>query len=284
MVIAVAPTASPPPACADVVVTNGEEAALDGLVAAAEANPSASRTLVEVLRAAATLDVDQALLVESFAYSMLLASTEFRTWLATRPQRAPREWTGSPVRIDRHRDTLRVTLARPENRNAFGAELRDALVAALAIAEVDGAIARVVVDADGPVFSSGGDLTEFGSSSDVARAHGVRTLRSAGGAIGRLADRTTVRVQGQCVGAGVELPAFAGHVVADGGATFRLPEVAMGLIPGAGGTVSISRRIGRQATARLALSGEEITAHQALAFGLVDEVLASGTGREGAAT
>jgi enoyl-CoA hydratase/carnithine racemase len=81
-----------------------------------------------------------------------------------------------------------------------------------------------------------------------------------------------VIVHGACVGAGVELPAFAGRVVARPDARFRLPEVAMGLVPGAGGTVSIPRRIGRQATALLALTGDTIDAPTALALGLVDEI------------
>jgi enoyl-CoA hydratase/carnithine racemase len=74
------------------------------------------------------------------------------------------------------------------------------------------------------------------------------------------------------VGAGVELPAFAGTVVAAENATFRLPEVAMGLIPGAGGTVSLPRRIGRWRTLYLALSGLSLNAASALAWGLADRV------------
>jgi enoyl-CoA hydratase/carnithine racemase len=79
-------------------------------------------------------------------------------------------------------------------------------------------------------------------------------------------------VHGACAGAGVELPAFAGRVIADPGTTFLLPELAMGLIPGAGGTVSLPRRIGRERTAKLALSGEPIDAKTALDWGLVDEL------------
>jgi enoyl-CoA hydratase/carnithine racemase len=74
------------------------------------------------------------------------------------------------------------------------------------------------------------------------------------------------------VGAGVEVPAAAGRVVAAPDAVFRLPEVAMGLIPGAGGTVSIPRRIGRRRACWLAISGASLDARTALAWGLVDEV------------
>ena len=79
-------------------------------------------------------------------------------------------------------------------------------------------------------------------------------------------------VHGACVGAGVELPAFAGHVIARPDATFRLPELRMGLIPGAGGTVSIPRRIGRDRFLEMALTGDPVDATTALDWGLIDEL------------
>jgi enoyl-CoA hydratase/carnithine racemase len=84
------------------------------------------------------------------------------------------------------------------------------------------------------------------------------------------ADRLRFEVHGACVGAGAELPAFAARVEAAQDAYFQLPEVGMGLIPGAGGTVSLPRRIGRQRTARFALTGERIDAATAQRWGLVD--------------
>jgi enoyl-CoA hydratase/carnithine racemase len=166
---------------------------------------------------------------------------------------------------------LSVVLARPARRNAVDAAMRDALVEALSIAELDSTL-RVVLRGDGPCFSAGGDLDEFGSATDPAAAHLVRVQASAGAVLHRIRDRVRVRVHGACFGAGVELPAFAGHVVAAVGTTFVLPEVAMGLLPGAGGTVSIPRRIGRHRTLWLALSGAPLDASVALAWGLVDEL------------
>ena len=74
------------------------------------------------------------------------------------------------------------------------------------------------------------------------------------------------------MGAGIEMAAFAGRVVADEAAAISLPEIGIGLIPGAGGTVSLPRRIGRHRTALLALSGERISASTAVDWGLVDEI------------
>jgi enoyl-CoA hydratase/carnithine racemase len=176
------------------------------------------------------------------------------------------------VLLDRSGDRLRITLNRPERRNAYGRELRGALVDALELAELDPSIGRVLLDGAGPAFCAGGDLDEFGTTPDLVTAHLVRTRGGAALGLHRLADRTEVRLHGACVGAGIELPAFAGRVVATPDATLRLPEVGMGLIPGAGGTVSVPARIGRWRTLHLALSGRALSAPTALAWGLVDEV------------
>jgi enoyl-CoA hydratase/carnithine racemase len=79
-------------------------------------------------------------------------------------------------------------------------------------------------------------------------------------------------VHGACIGAGVELPAFAHRVTAAANSHFQLPELKMGLLPGAGGCVSLSRRIGRHRTALLCLTGRRINAATALAWGLVDDI------------
>ena len=74
------------------------------------------------------------------------------------------------------------------------------------------------------------------------------------------------------MGGGIELAAFADHIVAHPETAIALPEISLGLIPGAGGTVSITRRIGRHRTAALALTGQTIGADTALRWGLVDTI------------
>src|SRR5207245_2169044 len=81
-------------------------------------------------------------------------------------------------------------------------------------------------------------------------------------------------VHGACLGAGIELPAFAARVVAADDTAIGLPEAGLGLVPGAGGTVSITRRAGRQRLLELLITGEPIEAATAHAWGLVDEVVA----------
>jgi enoyl-CoA hydratase/carnithine racemase len=228
--------------------------------------------LSQVLRASAGLDVRSALNVESFAYSTLLGGAEFRRWLAGHPARpVPPPGLEPAVLTERDDGSLRVTLNRPARRNAYSRELRDALVEALLVPALDETVTRVVIEGAGPSFCSGGDLDEFGTTPDIATAHLIRTSGGAAGLLHRIAGRAVVRVHGACVGAGIELAAFAAHVIAQPGATFRLPEVGMGLIPGAGGTVSIPRRIGPWRTLYLALSGATLDADTALRWGLVDQ-------------
>jgi Enoyl-CoA hydratase/isomerase len=256
-------------------------AGLSGLLERISAAPTAACTLSQLLRAGEALTVPGALIAESLAYSTLQSGPEFARWLVARPSRPPRSTLrveGSPeepVLVARTDDVLRITLNRPHQRNAFDAAMRDGLIAALELALVDDTIAEVHLTGAGSGFCSGGDLDEFGSRPDPATAHLVRTTRSAGVRLARCAARTTVHLHGACVGAGIELPAFAGRVSAAPGTRIMLPEVAMGLVPGAGGTASIPRRIGRQRCAWLALSGEWIDAELARRWGLVDEVLPS---------
>lgn len=243
------------------------DAALRGVLA----HPLAAQTLVQLWRGGAGRTLAQGLAAESWAYATLQAGPEFAAWLATR--RAPRP-DAAPVRpvlrVERRDDVLDLCFDRPEKRNAFDARMRDALCEALALAALDPEIGRIALRGEGPDFCSGGDLDEFGSRPDPTTAHAVRTTRSPARWLAELGSRVEARVHGACFGAGIELPAFAARVVAHPGARFCLPELALGLIPGAGGSVSLPRRIGRQRSAWLALSGSEIGAERALAWGLVD--------------
>ncbi|MFL6204328.1 MAG: enoyl-CoA hydratase/isomerase family protein, partial [Acidimicrobiales bacterium] len=213
----------------------------------------------------------EGLLAESAAYSSLQAGPEFAAWRAAHPARQ-RDDRARRVRVEREGDLLHITLTRAEARNALDTAMRDQLVDALLLAAADDSIAQVHLRGEGPSFCAGGDLDEFGSRPDPATAHLVRMLQSAGRAIHVVGARVTAHVHGACRGSGVELPAFAGRVVATPDATFGLPEVSLGLIPGAGGTVSVTRRVGRHRTALLALTGDAVDTATALEWGLVDEI------------
>jgi hypothetical protein len=248
------------------------DAALGALRRRIEAQPVAAGVAAQVLRASLQLAIDDALAMESLAYSMLLASAGFAAWRAATPVR-DRETRGEPrVLIDVGGGAIRIRLNRPDRRNAVDAAMRDALCDALEFVAEHPDRPAVELSGLGPAFSAGGDLDEFGSAGDVGQAHLIRALRSPARLLYGLRDRATAQLHGACVGAGIEVPAAAGRVTARPGAFFRLPEVSMGLIPGAGGTATIPRRVGRQRAAYMAILGADIDTATALAWGLIDAV------------
>ncbi len=252
---------------ADVVV---DEPALESLADCIDAQPAAAACLVHVLRHNVSLDCPAALAMESLAYSTLQHGSGFQEWLSRRPSPGESIEDDAPVLTERRDKHLTLTLNRAARHNAYSRAMRDALCTGLQLAHADTSIETVALRGNGPSFCAGGDLTEFGSATDAASAHVTRMTRSAGLLLSTLPQRGNAELHGACIGAGIELPAFLAHVVARENTVFQLPEVAMGLIPGAGGTFSISRRIGRQRTAWLALTNAELDAATALSWGLVD--------------
>jgi enoyl-CoA hydratase/carnithine racemase len=164
-----------------------------------------------------------------------------------------------------------IVLNRPHRHNAVNTAMSELLVEVLTDA-LDEGRSYVILVGSGRSFCSGGDLDEFGSFDSPAEAHGVRLLRSAGQLVAMLGDRARFHIHGAAMGAGIELPAFAPLVLAKPSTTIALPELQLGLVPGAGGTVSLPRRIGRHRTAWLALTGRAIDTETAFEWGLVDEI------------
>ncbi|HMD91506.1 MAG TPA: enoyl-CoA hydratase/isomerase family protein [Trebonia sp.] len=246
--------------------------AAERLRAAVSRSPRAAIACGQLLRQTAGLDVPAGLAAEAAAYSLLLGGPEFARWLAGRGAPRHRAPAPSPVLVSRDGDRLSVTLNDPARRNAFSARLREALLDALLVAEADASVSSVWLRGAGPSFCSGGDLDEFGTAKDLVAAYLVRLSRAPWRLIDRLAPKVTVFAHGACVGAGTEMAAYAGTVVAAPDAFFELPEVRMGLVPGAGGSVSVPRRIGRWRAAWLMLTGDRLPAATALRWGLVDEI------------
>jgi hypothetical protein len=259
-----------------VVTVPSVDAALGEVATRIAQWPIAAAVCDDVLRA---FDPDGptigGIVTESLAYSTLQSGPEFARWLAGRgPAVVPA--LPDPVLAERSGGTLYVRFNRGQRHNAFSTDARGALLEALEVARLDSSVTEVVLSGNGPSFCSGGDLAEFGTFADPASAHLARTRHSPALTIdeitARLGPRCRAEVHGRVLGSGVEMAAFCGHVTAAPDATFGLPELALGLIPGAGGTVSVTRRIGRWRTAYLVLSGASIDAGTALRWGLVDAV------------
>jgi hypothetical protein len=254
----------------------GPEPAVERVREAVLRSPRAAMACGQLVRQTAVLGTSEGLAAEATAYSLLLGGTEFRRWLGQRGPARPRPPTAEPVLVRRDGARLSITLQVPERRNAFSAAVREALLDAVLLAEADETIESVELSGAGPAFCSGGDLDEFGTATDLVAACLVRLSRAPWRVIDRIAPKVTVRAHGACVGAGAEIAAYAGRVVATPDAFFALPEVRMGLVPGAGGSVSVVRRIGRHRAAWLMLTGERLPAPTALRWGLVDEIAAGG--------
>ena len=279
-VIAVANARENQPRWADIVVASEGDA--HAFVTAIAAAPRAAAVTVQLLRMLPEMAPAEGLVAESMAYGLLQGGGEYARWLAERAPPPPAAAAGE-VRLERHQEVLTVTMARPWAGNAIDRALRDGLAEAFQLADLDSTIARVRLRGEGRCFSLGAELTEFGTTRDPAEAHRIRRLTLPAIWAERCAARLEVHVQGACVGAGVELAAWAARITAGPRAWFQLPELAMGLLPGAGGCVSLTRRIGRQKAAALILSGRRINARQALAIGLVDALVDEDPADEGGA-
>lgn len=248
------------------------DAAVAQLADTVRANPLAATIAAQVLRLTADLPLADALTVESLAYSALLGGEEFRRWRARGAPGVATPLPVEPVTAERLGDHLMLTLNDPANRNAMTAAMRDALYEALANALDDPTKPAVSLRGVGRCFSTGGALAEFGTATDLAEAHAVRMLHSCALALDALGERGTARLHGACIGSGIEVAAAARHRIATPDAWFQLPELAMGLIPGAGGTATVARAIGRHRTFWMLLSGKRLGARLAREWGLIHAI------------
>ena len=267
-----------------VITVESVAAAITELTTRFEMWPQAATVCDDVLR---SVDPDApalaGVITESLGYSTLQSGGEFAAWCRQRgPAAAP--VMPDPVVAERDGDSLHIRFNRPTRHNAFSNDARAALLEALDIARHDPSFDEVILSGNGPSFCSGGDLAEFGSLRDPASAHIARVRHSPALVLdelaARLGPRCWARVHGQVLGSGLEMAAFCGRVTTHPDAVLGLPEMSLGLIPGAGGTVTVARRIGRWRTAYLVLSGRTIDAQTALDWHLVDAIESAQTDAE----
>jgi len=255
--------------------------------------PRAAAVAAQLLRGLEGLPWDRALQFESLCYGLLQGSEEHQRWLTARAgaiasagahtnagahtgagavagPRAPSP--AASLLVERRGSELYLVLDRPEARNAIDRPMRDQLVEVFSVAALDPEVRSIKLRARGEVFSMGGDLAEFGTTRDPATAHLIRSRTLPALTIAPRASILDVHVQGACVGAGLEIAAFAARLTATRQAWFQLPELSMGLVPGAGGCVSVPKRIGRQRAGLMILSGRRINAERALEWGLIDAI------------
>ncbi len=235
--------------------------------------PIAAMVLVQHLRASENLSMTDALTAESLAYSAVQKGPEFEAWLNAYKGGTLIDEPGPSIISDVTDNCLKIRLNRSKNYNAIGTEMRDALCEILDMALLNTNIKSINITGNGKTFSIGGAIQEFGDVTDPATAHWIRSLRLPATRLAQLHEKLSFHINGAAIGAGTEISAFGKHVTASPKAWFQLPELKYGLIPGAGGTVSLPRRIGRQKTAYMTLSMEKVSARTALEWRLIDEIV-----------
>lgn len=173
------------------------------------------------------------------------------------------------------RDAIAVVrLNRPESLNAYDVAMRDALFEILCAVRDDPEVKVMVLRGNGPAFSTGGDVREFGSAPSPTRAREVRWARDVWGTLRALPQPTIAAVHGWVVGGGWEMALLCDLCIAASDARFSLPETGLGMIPGVVGTQTLPRAVGVGRAMDCALTGRWLSAREAEDLGFVASVVA----------
>ncbi|HET7476348.1 MAG TPA: enoyl-CoA hydratase-related protein [Dermatophilaceae bacterium] len=179
------------------------------------------------------------------------------------------------VRVEVQDGVATVLIERPP-MNALNAEIQDALAAAAAELGERRDVAAVVLYGGEKVFAAGADIKEMREMSYTDMVDRSGRLQAAFTAVARLPKPTVAAVTGFALGGGCELALACDFRVAATDAKLGQPEILLGLIPGAGGTQRLARLIGPSRAKDLIFTGRFVAAPEALAIGLVDEVVEPG--------
>ena len=169
---------------------------------------------------------------------------------------------------------LLLTLNRPAQRNALATPLLEAIAAALRAADRDSGIRCVVIAGNDKVFAAGADIEELARSDGSEPVEGPRWI--AWNAIAAFSKPLIAAVEGWCLGAGSELMLRCDIVVAGRNAKLGQPETNLGIIPGAGGTAILPRKVGMATAMDMVLTGEPITGERAWQLGMVARLVDDG--------
>lgn len=179
----------------------------------------------------------------------------------------------SELIVSRQQQVLLLTLNRPAARNALNNALLTQLVNELEAAAIDTSISVCVITGNARFFAAGADLNEMAEKDLAATLNDTRPQLWA--RLQAFNKPLIAAVNGYALGAGCELALLCDVVVAGENARFGLPEITLGIMPGAGGTQRLIRSVGKSLASKMVLSGESITAQQAQQAGLVSDVFPS---------
>lgn len=177
-----------------------------------------------------------------------------------------------PLAVEVEGGIATLRLQRPP-MNALNVEIQEALRAAAEEVSERRDVAAVVIYGGEKVFAAGADIKEMEHMSYTDMVARSRRLQSAFTAIARIPKPTVAAVTGYALGGGCELAMTCDFRVAGKNAKLGQPEILLGVIPGAGGTQRLTRLVGPAKAKDLVFSGRFVSADEALAIGLVDEVV-----------
>jgi len=181
------------------------------------------------------------------------------------------------VRLEQDGALATITLLRPKAGNAISVQLARELRAAATTCADNGNIRAVLLNADGPAFCFGGDISEFLQAGDGRSGHVAalaEDLHAAQALLLGMSAPLVVAVQGAAAGAGVGLAVMGDIVVAAESASFTLAYTRIGVSPDGGATHFLPRLIGLRRTQELAFTNRRLTAREALDWGMVTSVSA----------
>lgn len=165
-----------------------------------------------------------------------------------------------------------IRLNRPHVHNAFNTAMRDDLYQALEASRDDSDVRAILLSANGKNFCAGADLTEFGTAPSIVAARDARWSRDLWGLFLSLHKPLAAAIHGHCIGSGLEMALLCDIRIAATDASFSMPETRLGLIPAAGGTQTLPRILGPSKALHLLLTGQPITAQQALDYSLISRL------------
>ncbi|WP_104472602.1 enoyl-CoA hydratase-related protein [Acinetobacter indicus] len=167
-----------------------------------------------------------------------------------------------------------IELNRPEKRNALNNATLKELAEHLQQLDADSSVKAVVITGNPQCFAAGADLNELAQLDVVSIQHDQRPLLWKG--IDEFSKPLIMAVNGYALGAGFELALHGDMIITGENAQFALPEIGLGMLPGAGGTQRLARLVGQQLAMRWAMTGEMVSATTALQHGISSQVCPSG--------
>lgn len=181
------------------------------------------------------------------------------------------------ILYDKSGAVAHIVLNRPQVLNAYNVQMRDELFVTLEAVRDDPDVRVAVISGAGErAFCAGADLTEFGTAPSQVIARQVRWERDIWGLFLSIRKPLIAAMRGYVIGSGVEIACLCDLRIAADDAQFAMPEVALGMIPAAGGTQTLRRVTGASRAMEMVLTNRRIGAEEARRIGLAHSIVSAG--------